>query len=493
MKVKFVIVLLGGFLTAFASFSASAQSNEEYYAIFIDGQKSGYGIHSRIVDGNSVRTSEEIKITMDRMSTPVSVSTTETYIESIAGEPLGFETVMNMSLFVTKTYGKVGDDGKVEVKSVTGQLESKKTIDWPKGALMAEGLRLMELKGGLTEGNTFSAMLFVPSLLQAVGAKAVIGKKTDVDLLGRVVKLTEVTTTMFMPMTGNIVSKTYVDDDLNALKAVMPMIGMNLELVACSKELALSPDDPAELMNKAFIKSPKPLGDLNRVKSVRYKIRPVKTATNFSIPVTDNQKVKKLSDGTIVLTVRPVKIKKDKIGYKGNAPEVLKYLEPNRYVQSDNETIRKLAKEAVGNTTDAAQAVRKIEAFVGDYIHNRSLSVGYASAVEVAQSRQGDCSEFAVLTASLCRAVGIPAKVAVGVAYVGDYEGFKNVFGGHAWTEGYVGGKWVGLDASFKGGGRGGYDAGHITLATGGGNPEDFMQMVFSIGQFEIEDAAIEF
>jgi transglutaminase-like putative cysteine protease len=68
-----------------------------------------------------------------------------------------------------------------------------------------------------------------------------------------------------------------------------------------------------------------------------------------------------------------------------------------------------LAHKAVGDAKDAAQAARRIESFVARYIDNKSMSVGYASAAEVVESRQGDCSEFAVLTAALCRAVGIPA------------------------------------------------------------------------------------
>jgi len=85
-------------------------------------------------------------------------------------------------------------------------------------------------------------------------------------------------------------------------------------------------------------------------------------------------------------------------------------MQPNRFLQSDNKQIIKLARRAIGGTKDAAGAVKKIEAFVGDYIENKSLSVGYASAVEVAASRQGDCTEHAVLVAAMCRAVGIPGS-----------------------------------------------------------------------------------
>jgi transglutaminase-like putative cysteine protease len=129
---------------------------------------------------------------------------------------------------------------------------------------------------------------------------------------------------------------------------------------------------------------------------------------------------------------------------------------------------------------------------VANYIDNKSLSVGYASAAEVAVSRQGDCSEFAVLTAAMCRAVGIPAQVVVGVAYVEAFSGLQDGFGPHAWAQAYVGGKWVGLDSAFKSSGLGGYDAGHIALAIGNGDPADFFALVNTIGQFKIEKVIVK-
>ncbi len=165
-------------------------------------------------------------------------------------------------------------------------------------------------------------------------------------------------------------------------------------------------------------------------------------------------------------------------------------MKPTRYLQSDHKEIIALARRAVGDTKDAAEAVNKIEAFVAKYIENKSLSVGYATAVEVAASRQGDCSEHAVLAAAMCRAVGIPVQMVVGIAYVKDFAG-RQGFGGHAWVQAYIGGKWVGLDAAFKGTGRGGYDAGHIALAAGNGEPADFFNIVNTLGNFKIDKVIV--
>jgi hypothetical protein len=44
---------------------------------------------------------------------------------------------------------------------------------------------------------------------------------------------------------------------------------------------------------------------------------------------------------------------------------------------------------------------------------------------------------------------------------------------------------------SFKKTGRGGFDAGHIDLAFGSGNPEDFFRLVNTFGQFKIDKIEI--
>jgi transglutaminase-like putative cysteine protease len=229
-------------------------------------------------------------------------------------------------------------------------------------------------------------------------------------------------------------------------------------------------------------------------------LRPIGEANNLIIPASDNQKVKKLADGSIIVTVAPVsnikggsttstELSTGPLTING-AQDIIDAIKPNRFLQSDDVRIIELSKKAVGDAKNPAEAAKRIEQFVADYIEYRSLSVGYASATEVAVSRKGDCSEFAVLCAALCRAAGIPARVVVGVAYVDDFMG-KSGFGGHAWVEAYIEGKWVGLDSAFKAGKRGGYDAGHIALAMGDGEPINFFNLATTLGRFKIEKVTV--
>ena len=323
--------------------------------------------------------------------------------------------------------------------------------------------------------------------MEVFDAEVNVGAKTNVDLLGRVVELTEIKSTASSGQITALNTVEYYDDELKLQKSVTPVMGFTIEQIACSKEFALGENDVFEVVDKMFLSSPQPINNVSSAKSITYYLS--KTGTNdLKIPSDDNQKVKKLSNGNLAVTIEPITAPAGiRFPYKGNDPTAIKALEPTRYVESDKQIIKDLAKEAIGNTKDAAEAARRIEAFVAQYITNKNLSVGYASAAEVAASKQRDCTEHAVLTAALCRAVGIPAQVVTGLAYVSQWRTVQNGFGGHAWTQVYIGNKWIDIDAAFKGAGLGGYDAGHITLAIGNGNPEDFLNLINVMGKFKIE------
>jgi hypothetical protein len=470
--------------------SEQAQPEEtEYFALFMEGKKVGYAIQNRAVAGNEVTTSVELKITLSRMGVSVSVQTKAITIETIDGKPLGFEVEQAFGMMVTKTIGTIDEQGKVTVKTGQQQVE----FDWPGGAVMSEGMRLLLLKYGLAEGTTYTTKLFDPSMMLVVDVEVKVGSKQNVDLLGRVVALTEVQSKVSSEQMGSLISTEYYDDNLLLQKSVTPVMGMTVEQVACTKEFALGQIDVLEVVDKMFMASPESLGDVGSARSITYYLRPVTDEADLKIPSDDNQKVEQLSGGTIILTVEPAAAPTGvRFPYKGNDPAALEALEPTRYVESDQQVIIDLARRAVGDTGDAAEAARRIEAFVADYVTDKSLSVGYASAAEVAASREGDCSEHAVLTAALCRAVGIPAQVVTGLAYVSQWGTFQNGFGGHAWVQVYLGDKWVGLDAAFRGTGRGGYDAGHITLAVGSGNPEDFLNLLNTMGLFKIDKVTVK-
>ncbi len=476
----FVLTL---YIFAAAAVGLCAETTEaEYYAILMDGKKIGHVVETRRIKDGVVTTTEDMTMTLARGSIAITVTMLEKSIETTKGKPIAFEVVQDISGMSQKTTGKIVGGEQAKVVTEAMGMKQERTISFPDGALMAEGLRLLERQKGLKEGTSYEATVFSPALSMAVKVEVSVGPRTEIDLFGRIVKLTEVTTTMKIP-TGSTTSTSYVDDSYRALKTLLPTMGMNLEIIACDKQFALSSDDVVDFLDKMLLASPVQLKNIKSLTSATYVLVPAKDAKP-KIPSGDNQTAKTLANGRISVEVKPAKAAgKVKFPYKGNKQELLKALESTQYLQSDNEQVVKLARDAVGNSSDAAEAARKIESFVDGYITEKNLSVGYASAAEVALSRQGDCTEHAVLTAAMCRAVGIPARVVFGLVYVDEFLDRKHVFGGHAWTEARIGDKWIGLDATRS---PSGYGAGHIILATGSGSPADFFGMVNTLGYFKI-------
>jgi hypothetical protein len=479
LRFAVVVVLL-------AASCAPAATEVHYYAIYADGQKIGHAINTRLVEAGKVTTTDKASMTVTRMGQAITINTSDTCIETPDGQPLGFEAVQDMGMVAMTSKGTVLPDGQLAITTQTMGQQQARTIPWPKDAVMAEGTRLAAIKQGLAEGTTYDLITFVPSMAGPVQSHFVIGGKEKLDLLGRVVTLTKATAMVHTPM-GDMSTTTYVGPDFVPQKTIVPAIGMTIEMIACDKAFAMSPNDAVDFLDKTLVQSPTPLDGLERASSATYHIVPKPGMKLDTLISTDSQTVKDDGHGGYVVTVAPVQAPPDQaFPYKGDDKDLLAATKPAQYLQSDAPKIVALAKEAVGDETDAAKAARKIEAFVHDYIEQKSLSVGYATASEVAMSKEGDCSEHAVLTAAMCRAVGIPAKVVVGYVYVPKLGDREHVFGGHAWAEARVGGKWVYLDAT-----RNGATPGHIAEAVGDGGPTEFFGVLGTMGKFTISEATV--
>jgi len=158
--------------------------------------------------------------------------------------------------------------------------------------------------------------------------------------------------------------------------------------------------------------------------------------------------------------------------------------QPNNLVQSDDPLVVAMAREAAGDETDAWKLATRLEQFVHRAITRKDFSQAFATAAEVARTREGDCTEHAVLLAALARARGIPARVAIGLVYLGS----SSAFAYHMWDEVFVGGRWIPLDATLA---QGGIGAAHLKLATsnlkGASAFTSFLPVVEVIGRLKIE------
>ena len=141
-------------------------------------------------------------------------------------------------------------------------------------------------------------------------------------------------------------------------------------------------------------------------------------------------------------------------------PAADEYSAANYFVDSDDPAVRDMAHKATGSETDARAKAIRIERWVNQSMQPAAGSV-LVPASRVARELRGDCRAYALLTAALCRAAGLPSRTALGLLYV-ERGATGPALGFHMWTEVCIGGRWVGLDSTL---GRGGVDACHIKIS----------------------------
>ena len=139
------------------------------------------------------------------------------------------------------------------------------------------------------------------------------------------------------------------------------------------------------------------------------------------------------------------------------------YLQAELFLESDDPDIRAAAEEAVGVSVGTRARAEALTRFVNSTVQQKP-TVSLPSAREVLRTRIGDCNEHTALFVAMARAVGIPARIAVGLAFV------RGAFYYHAWPEVFIDegpgrGFWLPVDPTFN---QFPADATHLRLARGG-------------------------
>ena len=152
-------------------------------------------------------------------------------------------------------------------------------------------------------------------------------------------------------------------------------------------------------------------------------------------------------------------------------------LESEPLIQSDDPRIQNEARGAVGRWLRDPKMAAGILTTRVDRMLAKSVTFSIPSALQVLDSRQGDCNEHTVLYVAMARAraLGLPARTAVGLVYL------DGSFFYHAWPEVWLG-EWVAVDPTF---GQYPADAAHIRFVVGGLAQQ--VEIIRLIGRLNIE------
>ena len=120
--------------------------------------------------------------------------------------------------------------------------------------------------------------------------------------------------------------------------------------------------------------------------------------------------------------------------------------------------MKELAKGILAGEKNLVKAASLIRAYVHKTLRPNAGMGILRDAREVLKTGEGVCRDYAILTATLMRAAGIPTKLVTGMVY------YQDRFYFHAWVEAWDGKRWLGYDSTLD---QNRLSATHIKLAQG--------------------------
>jgi len=147
-------------------------------------------------------------------------------------------------------------------------------------------------------------------------------------------------------------------------------------------------------------------------------------------------------------------------------------------LQSNDVRILTLAVRIAGADRDPRVLAQKINTWVHDSL-KKEIVYSVPNALDVLRTRKGDCNEHTQLYTALARSIGLPTRIATGLAYV------NGKFYYHAWPEVWLKG-WVAVDPTF---GQFPADAAHLRFIVGGlGRQVELLRLIGNL-HIKVTDA----
>jgi hypothetical protein len=416
-------------------------SEDAWYVVSFSGTPVGIVKDHWRADDEGVFYENYLEVTVSRLGTHISMVARTEELADRNGEPVRFrhEVIVGGTRMLT-TGERQGDS--LLVRSEGEGFTSDKRIAWEEGAVgqgALDGYVRKRLEDGDKEFSirTFDMQFtsFRTSRYLVTGEEhAVIQGSEDTFLI-----LEQYENDADHP---NITS--WLDRDFHVRRAVLLQMGMEIlvERVTADAIAELELDPNFDVIRGSMIPCKGYPADPSMVDDVEFRLtftRAIENSDGFNGP---NQKVLAVEDDVVTLEVARNVLNKE----KASDAQRRAYLRSDRYIQSDHPDIRAVADSIAASTpvekSDGAAEtfVREVSAWVNGHIRTKSYGQGFASALDVLRTREGDCTEHAVLLAALLRAGGVPARTAVGLVYSG------GALIGHMWTEAYVD-YWRSVDA----------------------------------------------
>ena len=439
----------------------------EWRGVYYRGEKIGFSVSQTLPKGGGFEIEEDARLQMTLLgaTTPATVKTTATLDRNFALQTFHFS--LDPGTGPVQVAGHVsGKHVSLTITTTTGtQSEERDLQDVP---VLSLNLPRRLAANGLKPGTREQVMVFDPATLSNQPATIEIGKREIVKLesplpvrvgsrqFNRMASTSIPAFRVDMTFAG-IKTTSWVTDtgDVVREESQMGLVSQR-EPEEVARRIAVGRGVRTDLLEAAAI-SPanttnRRIDDPRNVRALRLKVEGV----DLSNPELRGAGQSVSGD---VVEVRDART----LSAEPRDPEVARYLKPEPLIESDDPAIHAEAEAAVLNVTDPRTAAERLTRRVNAMLEKKP-TVGLPSAREVLRTKVGDCNEHTALYVAMARSIGLPARIAVGVAYA--YGAFYY----HAWPEVYIDegqdrGVWLPVDPTFN---EFPASATHVRLARGG-------------------------
>ena len=211
----------------------------------------------------------------------------------------------------------------------------------------------------------------------------------------------------------------WVDDAFEVRRSTTAMPGMGYLVVdRTSQADAARPLNPAQLpdlMERQSIKLAQRISFPHNRNRIVYRITmPADDAPANSFARDARQTVGNANGKTFDLTVTAIRQPPTIAAATATDPGK-EFTGSNYFITSDDPKVKQHAAAAVVGRTDPWDRAQAVESWVYHNMKKQNFSEAMAPAFEVAQTLSGDCTEYSMLAAAMCRAVGVPSRTALGL------------------------------------------------------------------------------
>lgn len=452
---------------------------DRWYEVFMAGSKVGYSHSTMKLEKDEVVSKSISTISVNRAGTTIEIKSVETTRETILGDIISFSSEILMGGVPIMKKGYVDGD-KIVVREKQYFREARKRYPLDRNGKMTWGLmRTLRENDFKIKGNVFDTKIYSADFGMASPTLAKIkamGKST-VMILGQPMN-TFKTEILMSTNIGRVKSVNWLDEWGFAVQIKMQLGSLPIEMKQSSETKAKQRTESPELLLNTLILLEKEIPA--DAKKVLLKVEITDGKASSTLYQSEHQKVTRLEEKVFHVELSSEKWGANLIGKEKIFKVKPEYKNSNLMIDSMDPLIRQLAQNAGNGSKNIIELSEKLYLFTQNYLVHKNFNVGFGSASETAKKREGDCTEHAVFLAALGRSMGIPSRVATGLAYMKNFKGNKNVMGFHMWTEFHLKGSWVRLDSAL---GKIGTHADRITLSVSSLEQNGLQEISFGISE----------